>query len=145
MLHTLTNIKNYRNLPINHFLYCRHFTHFTFHNLTHYQHNTHTNLNNIFTQHQYHIIKFNFTQNQNINTAFTQHFQHQLQTFLLTINNTNIKIFFTHQFTQHKITFHTNTQKTNTNHFLQLTQNIYRTLHYLFNIKNNKIITTTLY
>jgi hypothetical protein len=64
-----------RNLPVSHFLR-RHFTCFPFHRLTDRQCDTRAGLGNVFAQHQYRIVRFNFAQRWGTNTALTQHFQH---------------------------------------------------------------------
>ena len=145
MLRTLTDVEDCRNLPVSHFLCCRHFARFTFHRLTHCQRDARAGLGNVFAQHQYRIVRFDFAQSRSINAAFTQYFQRQLQTFLLTVSDTGVEVFFAHQLTQRKVAFHAGTRRTNTDHFLRLTQNICCALHCLFGVEGNEIIATTLY
>ena len=145
MLRTLTDVEDCRNLPVSHFLCCRHFARFTFHRLTHCQRDARAGLGNVFAQHQYRIVRFDFAQSRRINAAFTQHFQRQLQTFLLTVSDTGVEVFFAHQLTQRKVAFHAGTRRTDADHFLRLTQNICCALHCLFGIEGNEIIATTLY
>ena len=145
MLRTLTDVEDCRNLPVSHFLCCRHFACFTFHRLTNCQRDARAGLGNVFAQHQYRIVRFDFAQCRRINAAFTQYFQRQLQTFLLTVSDTGIEVFFAHQLTQRKVAFHAGTRRTNTDDFLRLTQNICCALHCLFGVEGNEIIATTLY
>ena len=145
MLRTLADVEDCRNLPVSHFLCCRHFARFTFHRLTHRQRDACPSLGNVFAQYQYRIIRFDFAQRRRINAAFTQHFQRQLQTFLLTVSNTGIEVFFAHQLTQRKVAFYAGSRRTDADHFLRLTQNICCALHCLFGVKGDEIIATTLY
>ncbi|MNT22163.1 hypothetical protein D3C72_1575380 [compost metagenome] len=82
VLGMLTNVLYRGNLPVGNALGCSHGASLALHRLTYRQSNTCAGLGQIFTQHQYRVVAFNFAQRRRVNAAVLQHVQHQVQTTL---------------------------------------------------------------